>query len=91
VYKNCINTKCKHISTVDELTKLQNEYFKEMMEKCKGLETSNKKKCYKTHKKTSKFQNVLTKWSKCMNTKCSKEKTNLHKSAFKKSVKKQKI
>ena len=67
----CGSKHCNHISTPENISKLQKKHFNEGIKKCKSEKSRSKKQlCMKKHNKNSKHLVLYDKRNKCVTKNC---------------------
>ena len=75
----CGNKHCDHIATNEEISKLQQEYFKSLLTDCIPIKNKKeKKKCINKKTKKSKHLKLNKKRSKCIDKNCNQKKQILN-------------
>ena len=70
-WKQCGIKHCNHISTPENISKLQTKHFGEGIKKCKSEKSRSKKQlCMKKHNKNSKHLVLYDKRNKCVTKNC---------------------
>jgi hypothetical protein len=74
-YQSCMNTRCKRISSIKKLEKMQADELNNIAKKCsKEKSISRKKTCFKDAQANSKFAKIWKQWKECETQRCSKYK-----------------